>query len=57
MDMHQALRDFAKANGRNWKAKLRELWASGKDADEPYLRQARNRIGPRGLEDYQLTDA
>jgi hypothetical protein len=51
MDMHQALRDYAKENGRNWKAKLRALWESGKD--EGYLRQARNRIGPRALTDYQ----
>ncbi len=57
MDMHQALRDFAKANGRNWKAKLRELWASGGDDDQPLLRQARNRLGPRGLEHYQISEA
>lgn len=39
-----AIRAFALENGKRWKSKLIELWASGRD--DGYLRQARNLIGP-----------
>lgn len=50
--VHDELREriarFASENGRTWKAKLRQLWTSGKD--EGLLRQARNIIGPSGID-------
>ena len=39
---------FANANGRTWRAKLRSLWNSGRDTG--LLRQARNTIGPSGID-------
>lgn len=47
-EIRRRLRDFAKEHGRTWKSKLRWLWTSGKD--EGLLRQARNIIGPSGLD-------
>lgn len=44
VEVFQAVRDFARANGRTWRSKLRALWVSGKD--EGPLRSARNLIGP-----------
>lgn len=59
-----ALRDYAAAHGRTWKASLREDWLSARGADAGILRQLRNspRFGPRGLiavrlDDLQPTDA
>ncbi len=46
----QELVDYAKANGRSWKAKLREEWFQGKET----LRWARNLIGPRDLDKVKL---
>jgi hypothetical protein len=48
----EALRQFAKANGRNWRAKLSALWLSGKD--DAGLRLARNIFGPSGIYKIQL---
>jgi hypothetical protein len=50
----KALQEFAKENGRTWKAKLRSLWNSGKD--EAGLRLARNIYGPSGLDRFKLCD-
>jgi len=48
----EALRTFANEHGRSWRSKLRRLWdASG---DEGLLRQARNVIGPSGLDSIQF---
>jgi len=44
------VKEYKEVNGRNWKAKLRALWSSGNDVDSPLLRQARNLIGPSGLD-------
>lgn len=43
-----AVKAFAHKHGRTWKSALRKLWTSGKD--EGPLRQARNMIGPSGLD-------
>ncbi len=51
-DQTDALRGFAKRNGRRWKSKLLGLWMDGQDWREPeapFLRQIRNTIGPSGL--------
>ncbi len=48
------LRGFAEVNGRYWKAKLRRMWAEGRDAHFPLLRQARNLIGPSGLDKIKI---
>lgn len=45
---HAAIVRFANDNGRTWKSKLRALWISGRD--EGGLRNARNMIGPSGLD-------
>ena len=48
----RALIDFRNRHGRYWKAALRALWSSGRDADHPdgsALRQLRNRGGPAWL--------
>ncbi|TFZ54471.1 hypothetical protein E4V01_25150 [Methylorubrum sp. Q1] len=42
---------FAEMEGRTWRAKLRELWASGRDTG--LLREACNYIGPSGLDAYK----
>ena len=42
------LRKFANEHGRSWRSKLRRLWDSG--GDTGLLRQARNAIGPSGLD-------
>ena len=44
-----ALRRYASAHGRNWKSALLNDWATGRDADVPYLRQIRNAFGPSWL--------
>ena len=47
-----ALRTFAKRNGRRWKSQLLALWVDGQDWREPeapFLRQIRNTVGPSGL--------
>ena len=55
-DQLTALRLFAKANGRRWKAELNTLWRTGAysysvlgGADPCYLQQIRNRFGPTWL--------
>ena len=50
--MVAALRQFRDLHGRKWKAALRSLWESG--LDEGVLRQARNLIGPSGLDRLKL---
>ena len=44
----EAVRRFALAQGRNWRAKLRGIWRRGLDAGN--IRNARNMIGPSGLD-------
>jgi hypothetical protein len=48
-DEMNALRAFKARHGRTWKAKLLDMWQSGRDANEPVLRVLRNRLGPSGL--------
>ena len=54
-DQLQALRTFAKANGRSWKFKLNHAWSTGRYHDykgtDDYgsLQQVRNRFGPSWL--------
>jgi hypothetical protein len=53
--VNETLRQFAAENGRTWKAKLRELWSTGRDGGHPlnsegHLRWVRNSLGPSGLE-------
>lgn len=55
----EALQRFSAKYGRNWKAQLIELWASGKDDARPdgaLLRQLRNVLGPDGLMALALVD-
>lgn len=50
------LEAFRAAHGRHWKARLRDLWLTGRDAARPggaLLRQIRNTFGPRWLQEYQ----
>lgn len=54
-EVNETLRQFAAENGRTWKAKLRELWSTGRDSGHPlnrdgHLRWVRNSLGPSGLE-------
>lgn len=52
-----ALRQYAKENGRCWKARLLDDWLTGRDAKQEnggYLRQVRNQFGPRWLESFKL---
>lgn len=48
----EALKVFARENGRTWRAKLRGLWASGRD--EGQLRILRNVLGPSQLDKVKL---
>lgn len=43
-----ALRAFKQEHGRNWKAKLTDLWYNGKPI-APELQQVRNTLGPHWL--------
>ena len=52
----QSLKQFASANGRNWKSELRTLWMNGAyhyavlgGADAAMLQQVRNEFGPTWL--------
>lgn len=49
LEQHAALVAYAKANGRTWKAKLREDWMSARIPEGAALRALRNEIGPTGL--------
>lgn len=46
----QALLAYARANGRTWKAKLREDWLSARCPEGLDLRALRNNDGPSFLE-------
>jgi hypothetical protein len=48
-DEHQALLDFARNNGKLWKARLSELWVRA--AADPVLHRLRNTHGPDWLRD------
>lgn len=54
-----ALRRFSEKHGYQWKAKLKSLWASGKDDTQPdgaLLRQIRNDLGPKWLSRFSLSN-
>ena len=54
-----ALHRFSEHHGRQWKAKLKSLWASGKDDTQPdgaLLRQIRNDLGPKWLSRFSLSN-
>lgn len=58
VDELAALIRFARANGRSWKSRLCDAWASGHDEredDASALRRIRNRIGPSGLMKFGLS--
>ncbi len=42
-----ALREFATANGSQWRRRLRAIWDTGTDTE--WQRRLRNVVGPRGL--------
>jgi hypothetical protein len=46
------LQDFARANGRNWKSALRDLWMRA--AAGPTLHDLRNTHGPSWLANFRL---
>lgn len=52
-EQEQALRQFAKANGRTWKAKLNVLWERA--AAPVVLHQLRNSHGPSWLASYRIS--
>lgn len=57
-EQHQALLNFARRTGRNWRAALRRLWELGvdwKQEEGPYLRQIRNLVGPSGLDKLKIS--
>lgn len=52
----EAIEAYRLKHGSNWKEKLSDAWASGRDDREPnghLLRQVRNNFGPEWLEEYQ----
>lgn len=51
-EQFEALRDYAKQNGRNWKSQLRDDWITGKAYGE--LQQIRNQFGPSWLTRFKL---
>jgi len=58
-DHIDALHQYAKWAGRNWKSMLREDWmrsGSNYPGEWAYLQQLRNRIGPTGLGNLNLTE-
>ena len=61
-DQAAAIRQFAKANGRNWKSELRYLWETGAygrailgGAEPALLQQVRNSLGPAWLKNYKVS--
>jgi hypothetical protein len=59
----EALKEFAKVHGRNWKSALREAWMTGNyEGIEPYgntaayLQQVRNTFGPSWLVRFRLDE-
>jgi len=53
-EVHRAVRTFAGREGRGWKRKLCDMWERSEypgHADiTPLLQQARNTLGPSGLD-------
>jgi hypothetical protein len=55
-EQQNALNNFAAKHGRTWRSKLRSMWFSGEDANQPngaYLRQVRNQQPPTFLSAYK----
>lgn len=52
-----ALQRFAAQNGRTWKSKLNELWASGRNENSGPLRTIRNDFGPSWLAKFKLLNS
>ncbi len=51
-----ALQYFAKANGRNWKDRLRQYWIAARIyEDMPVLHCLRNELGPAWLNSFRLS--
>lgn len=48
----ECLQDFARANGRQWKAALRDCWM--RSTASPTLHQLRNTHGPSWLATFRL---
>ena len=53
-DVLSRLRDFRQQHGPQWRSKLRLVWLAGRDGNDHLLRQARNLIGPSGLDRINL---
>lgn len=51
-DQLEALRSYAKQNGRTWKSKLWDDWMTGRANGE--LQQIRNTFGPTWLTRFRL---
>jgi hypothetical protein len=55
-EQQNALNNFAAKHGRTWRSKLRSMWFSGADANQPdgaYLRQVRNQQPPAFLDAFK----
>jgi hypothetical protein len=52
-----ALQEWARVHGRNWKQALRDAWLSGDGRDAGPLRQLRNTLGPSWLNSFKLPTA
>lgn len=52
-EIMDALKAYATQHGAQWRAKLKKDWSTGRD-NNPYLRRARNMVGPSGLSKINL---
>lgn len=57
-EQREALRDFAKNNGRYWKQELNTAWFYGREPgpSSHLLRQIRNNLGPTWLTNFRLSE-
>jgi hypothetical protein len=59
VEQHDALAEFARYNGRTWKAELRQAWMTGHypaiTKDTASLQQVRNSFGPTWLTRFKLS--
>lgn len=47
---------YRKRHGVRWKSKMRDAWCQGRDSNIPVMRQLRNNLGVRGLEQLNTDD-
>lgn len=58
IEQMEALKEFARLHGRNWKAPLRQAWYDGNYhgfAGSNFLQQIRNTFGPTWLVNFRLS--